>query len=267
MHILPLFCDDLIASTVDMSAACFGAYMRLLCFAWTRGGLPDNEAACARIAGGMKTEDWRQIRARLTVLEDGRLSHDRLERERAAVAAHSAKKSEAGKKGNATRWGSQEPSQTDRTAIAERSQTVSQVDPKTIAPFPFPFPEEEKHSARASAPPPKASEPEDEFRRPGWVHDEWAAIVPVWNAIERAVPWTHLNPPNDFAELAASPGRMADVRKGLELLPGCVRFTEPVPWTQFVRELDRIIALEFRTPPRGDSVRGARKQPVGGNMR
>ncbi len=31
-HVLPLFCDDLIASTVDMTPACFGAYMRILCY-------------------------------------------------------------------------------------------------------------------------------------------------------------------------------------------------------------------------------------------
>ena len=40
LHVLPLFCDDLIASCVDMTPACFGAYMRLLCYAWTRGGIP-----------------------------------------------------------------------------------------------------------------------------------------------------------------------------------------------------------------------------------
>jgi uncharacterized protein YdaU (DUF1376 family) len=47
-HVLPLFCDDLIASTVDMTPGCFGAYMRILCYAWTRGGVPNDEQACSR---------------------------------------------------------------------------------------------------------------------------------------------------------------------------------------------------------------------------
>jgi uncharacterized protein YdaU (DUF1376 family) len=82
LHVLPLFCDDLIASCVDMTPACFGAYMRLLCYAWTRGGIPDDEGACSRITGGMEPGDWAAIRSRLTAMDDGRLTHQRLELER-----------------------------------------------------------------------------------------------------------------------------------------------------------------------------------------
>ncbi len=56
-HVLPLFCDDLIASCVDMSPMRFGAYMRILCYAWTRGGVPNDEQACSRIAGGLDHAD------------------------------------------------------------------------------------------------------------------------------------------------------------------------------------------------------------------
>ena len=149
-HVLPLFCDDLIASCVDMTPSCFGAYMRLLCYAWTRGGIPDNEAACARIAGGIEPGDWAAIRSRMVPIanashcdrtaiangsqSDVRLTHPRLELERQSVEQLRKKKSEAGKKGNFARWGSQ----TDRKTIAEGIANASQTDRKTIAPNPSP---------------------------------------------------------------------------------------------------------------------------------
>jgi hypothetical protein len=70
----------------------------------------------------------------LIVLADGRLTHQRLELERVAVQELRDKKSEAGRKGNAARWGSQ----SDRTAIAEGIANGSQTHRKTIAPNPSP---------------------------------------------------------------------------------------------------------------------------------
>lgn len=125
-HVLPLWCDDLIASTVDMTPACFGAYMRLLCYAWTRGGIPDDEAACSRIAGGLEVGDWEAIRSRLTETENGRLTHQRLELERVAVAEIREKRAEAGRKGGNAR----------ANAIANVWQTSG----KSVAPNPNPNP-------------------------------------------------------------------------------------------------------------------------------
>ena len=281
-HVLPLFCDDLIASTVDMTPACFGAYMRLICYAWTRGGLPNDERACDRIAGGMESGDWETIRSRLIELDDGRLSHDRLERERAAVADMAEKRSESGRKGNDTRWGSQ----TDRKAIANGSQTGSQIDRKGIAPTPsLLLPKEEKRQyARADGETPRpgsgseepetaadgdpaaSTKPPRTAQRPGWVHDEWARVAAVWNSTERAVPWTLVTPPNGFADLAASPGWVQQAIAAMAMLPECRRFDRPVPWTQFVRDLDRILAGEFREPreaPRQLAAAGGRQQKRG----
>lgn len=94
-----------------------------------------------------------------------------------------------------------------------------------------------------------AREPADPWRSPGWAHDEWARIAAAWNATDRAVPWTPVTPPNGFADLAASPGWLASALAGIAMLPDCRRFARPVPWTQFVRDLDRILAGEFRDPP------------------
>jgi hypothetical protein len=111
-------------------------------------------------------------------------------------------------------------------------------------------------------------DPEGDCRRPGWVHDEWAAVSATWNVTERAAPWPHAIPPNGFADLAASPGWLESARKGMAMLPACRMFDTPVPWTQFVAKLDRILAGEFREPKdhgrRGAAVAG--RAPRRGNL-
>lgn len=286
-HVLPLFCDDLIASCVDMTPACFGAYMRLLCFAWTRGGIPNNEAACSRIAGGLDPDDWQQIRSRLTVLDDGRLSHDRLERERAAVSGIREERAKAGSSGGRAKAANLATAkQTSSKPVANDLANGKQNGSKSVAPYPsliLPV-GEEKQYARADGETPEpgdgspvpepeadgdqaaATKPAARPRPPGWVHDEWARIVEVWNSTERAVPWTLMTPPNGFVDLAASPGWIEQALSGMAMLPLCRRFDRPVPWTQFVRDLDRILAGEFRDPreaPRQLAAAGGRQQKRG----
>jgi uncharacterized protein YdaU (DUF1376 family) len=256
-HVLPLWCDDLIASCVDMTPACFGAYMRLLCYAWTRGGIPDDEAACSRIAGGLEDGDWEAIRSRLTETEDGRLTHQRLELERVAVEEIREQRSEAGKLGNAVRWGSQR----DRKAIANGSQS----DRKSIAPNPNPNPypshtsseplaEENTHTHTACG---------DDFRKPGWAADDWARFVGVWNQTARAAPWKPLIAPSAWVEYAASPGWQDRAYAALERLPGCEFFQTPLAVTKFFEFVDRILAGEFDTAKQ-DGRRA--RQRTGGNL-
>ena len=199
-HVLPLFCDDLIASCVDMTPACFGAYMRLLCYAWTRGGIPDDEGACVRIAGGMEPGDWVSIRSRLTVLDDGRLTHQRLELERVAVAEIREKRAEAGKRGGKAK----------ANALANGKQTSS----KSVAPYPspsLPYTREEIQQAApvATSDPPKRrkrSQPPDAV---SWTADagwhgitdadrsEWAKAFPgavLDQELAKATAWLKANP-------------------------------------------------------------------------
>jgi uncharacterized protein YdaU (DUF1376 family) len=203
-HVLPLFCDDLIASCVEMTPACFGAYMRLLCYAWTRGGIPDNEAACTRITGGLEPGDWEAIRGRLVQLDDGRLTHQRLELERVAVAEIRDQRSEAGRIGNAVRWGSQ----TDRKRIANRSQT----DRKSIAPNPSPsLPIGQEDIPAAPVPTSDPAKPSRSRAKPAvsWTADagwqgitdadrqEWAAAYPgavIDQELAKATAWLRANP-------------------------------------------------------------------------
>ena len=271
LHVLPLFCDDLIASCVDMTPACFGAYMRLLCYAWTRGSIPDDEAACGRIAGGIDPGDWAAIRARLVSIADGsqcdrsaiaggsqsdaRLTHPRLELERQAVEDIREKKSEAGKKGNLARWGSQ----ADRKAIANGIANGSQSDRKSIAPNPspsLPVREEETHTHTSA----------NEFCQPGWAADEWQRFVAVWNATERAEPWPHLTAPDGWTDLAASPGWLQRAREALARLPSRAYFERPLPVTRFFDFVDRIRAGEFADPKVQHQARSRGRQPAGGNL-
>lgn len=93
---MPVYTRDLIASTADMTPAQFGAYLRLLCYAWDNDGCPNDMEACLRIAGGISPGDWKVIRRRLIVLDEGtseeRLSQKRLEEERAVCVSKYNKK-------------------------------------------------------------------------------------------------------------------------------------------------------------------------------
>jgi len=52
--------DDFIGGTCDLSAEEVGAYIRLLCYQWSRGIIPDDPAKLARIAGVNVTLDTLQ---------------------------------------------------------------------------------------------------------------------------------------------------------------------------------------------------------------
>ena len=264
--VLPLFCDDLIASCVDMTPSCFGAYMRLLCYAWTRGGLPNSEAACQRISGGIDRDDWASIRSRLVVIDQGsdaeRLTHPRLELERLAVAELREKKAAAGRMGGRPKAnGKQNESKTK----ADTPENGKQNESKTKAPNPNPNPnpspsvpfsetEENSHTHTACG---------DEFRQAGWAADEWAAFVAAWNATERAAPWQPLMAPSAWVDHAASPGWLERARAAVARLPGCRWFDTPLAVTRFFEYVDRILAGEFDNPKQD---RSRPRQRVGGNL-
>ena len=251
-HVLPLFCDDLIASCVDMTPACFGAYMRLLCYAWTRGGVPDDEASCARITGGMEPGDWAAIRARLVALDDGRLTHQRLELERVAVAEIREKRSDAGRRGG-------RPKANGKQNESKSEANEKQNESKTKAPNPSPSLPlgEEIHTHTG---------PAGDFRQPGWAADEWQRFVAVWNVTERAERWPHLTAPDGWADRAASPGWLQRAGEALAMLPSRAYFERPLPVTRFFDFVDRIRAGEFADPKVQHQARGRSRQPAGGNL-
>jgi uncharacterized protein YdaU (DUF1376 family) len=106
---MPLYVNDLMLSTAGMTNACFGAYMRLLCYAWA-GALPNDYDLCARIAHGMTKADWAVIRKRLELVRDEatgeeRLVHPRMESERQRADHVRSARRAAAAKTNQARWG------------------------------------------------------------------------------------------------------------------------------------------------------------------
>ncbi len=88
----PLYAPEFLASTMSMSPEVVGAYIRLLCYAWMNGGIPDDLPTVQRISGGLSESGWAEIRARLQPHGDRSgdrhgdrvtmLVHPRMERER-----------------------------------------------------------------------------------------------------------------------------------------------------------------------------------------
>jgi uncharacterized protein YdaU (DUF1376 family) len=88
--------DDFIGGTCDLSSEEVGAYIRLLCYQWSRGSIPDDPAKLARIAGASVTPDT------LQKFPNGK--NARLEFEREKQAEYRSEKSKAGKSGAEKRW-------------------------------------------------------------------------------------------------------------------------------------------------------------------
>lgn len=128
---MPLYTSDILASCADMSPAQFGAYVRMLCYAWNSGGLPNDMEACCRIAGGISPADWQVCRRRLVVLDPGtseeRLSHPRLEQERERAEKLHKKRCEAMSRArNANPKNSQDQS-IDQSIDQSSDQTIDQL--------------------------------------------------------------------------------------------------------------------------------------------
>lgn len=90
------YADDFIGGTVDLSVADVGAYIRLLCYQWGRGSIPETPVACERVAGGPVSPEV------LAKFPDRK--NPRLERERVKQAEYRSSQSENGRAGASARW-------------------------------------------------------------------------------------------------------------------------------------------------------------------
>jgi uncharacterized protein YdaU (DUF1376 family) len=88
--------DDFIGGTCDLSAEEVGVYIRLLCYQWSRGAIPEDAAKLARIAGINVTSDT------LQKFPNGQ--NARLEFERKKQSEYREEKAKAGKAGAKKRW-------------------------------------------------------------------------------------------------------------------------------------------------------------------
>lgn len=81
-----------------------GAYIRLLCHQWNRGGLDADEDRISRMAGAMPVPSLGYVLAKFLPCPDGKLRNIRLEMEREKQTAFRAQQAEKGKKGAEKRW-------------------------------------------------------------------------------------------------------------------------------------------------------------------
>lgn len=96
------YADDFMAGTVHLPPAAVGCYIRLLCFQWSHGSIPNDPRQLAQITG-IYTEEEKQMLSvclsKFITTDDGRLQNERLEAERNKKLLISARRSEAGKLG------------------------------------------------------------------------------------------------------------------------------------------------------------------------
>ena len=95
---IPFYPADFLVGTMFMTAEEVGAYMRLLCFQWQQGGLPQEEDKLSRIAG-TPARKLTLVLSKFDLYEDGTLKNGRMEQERLKVEATRETKSKNGAKG------------------------------------------------------------------------------------------------------------------------------------------------------------------------
>jgi uncharacterized protein YdaU (DUF1376 family) len=96
---------DFIAGTATMSLQEVGAYMRLLCYAWDTGSVPNDGDERARICVCSKAQErelWKKVGKKFN-LENDAYFNERLEEERQKQAEYRRRQSDKGKASAATR--------------------------------------------------------------------------------------------------------------------------------------------------------------------
>ena len=125
------YADDFLGGTSDMTTEEVGAYIRLLCNQWTKGGLPDDDTRLVIMAGQCQASSLAKAKTKFGICEDGALRNARMEHERQKQDAYRQKQASNGSK----RWvGNAKPD-----AVAMPS-----LMPNACSPSPSPLPIEKK---------------------------------------------------------------------------------------------------------------------------
>lgn len=122
----PFYPESFLVSTMLMSPAEVGAYMRLLCHSWLDDGIPfKSKSHLARLAG-ISTSKLEQILSKFYVDDENRVRHHRLEEVRKSVADLREKRRKAGA------LGGKASKQSYSNAVANRQQKSSNAQPSKI---------------------------------------------------------------------------------------------------------------------------------------
>ncbi len=96
--------DDIIGGTMHLHPFCMGIYLRLLCFQWSHGAIPEGERELLQVTGALPEElktYLPQVLDKFEICEDGKRRNARLERERAKKTRVSDSRTAAAN----ARWG------------------------------------------------------------------------------------------------------------------------------------------------------------------
>lgn len=123
---------DEIAECVNFTCEEYGTYTKLRCHSWREGGLPNDRAKLARLAGlppRRFEKVWRAIEPYSSQMADGRLSFPALEEQRRKYAANRALKQKAAE----ARWHSDSTAANDARPPSERNACALQTQSSAVA--------------------------------------------------------------------------------------------------------------------------------------
>mgnify|MGYP003657942476 FL=1 len=135
----PFFPADFLVSTMLMSPAEVGAYMRLLCHSWIEDGIPYKSKTYLARLGGISTSKLDQILSKFYIDDENRVRHHRLEVVRKSVVDLREKRAKAGRKGgeaNKQRYSNAEANRKQNSSKAEPSKTKQNKTKQRRTPLP-----------------------------------------------------------------------------------------------------------------------------------
>lgn len=100
------YANDFMGSTYDMELNSIGAYIKLLCYQWVNGYIPNDEKKIQKIISANTNEFkeiWKELKQKF-ILQENYLINKRLENIRKEALEFKERSSERGKKGADGRW-------------------------------------------------------------------------------------------------------------------------------------------------------------------
>ena len=153
---IPIYIGDLLADTLHLSRADFGSYLLLIFAYWRRRGpLPDDDDALSEIAR-VAVRDWapvRKVLAEFFQIGGGVWRHKRIDAELETAKRLHVAKSQAGKLGNAVRWGKRSQSDSAEGSLSDRKPIANGVANTIANDRPSPSPSPSTHIHNEAQPP------------------------------------------------------------------------------------------------------------------
>lgn len=91
--------QDFLVGTADMSAEEVGGYIRLMCYQWSKGGVPNDNKKLMQLSGIFDIESLVNVKSKFILFDDGLLKNKRLENTREEQNLYKEKQAEIAKKG------------------------------------------------------------------------------------------------------------------------------------------------------------------------